>query len=82
MLHIISNHHTLETCTPYICDNDEVLFVSDGVYTATRIKCTNVYALKDDVLARAVVLPEGVNKIDIDQFVRLVVAHSNSITWI
>ena len=81
MLHIISNHRALETCTPYVSDSDAILLVGDGVYAATKIKCMNVCALKDDVLARSVLLPEGVNEIDISQFVALVVAHSNSMTW-
>ncbi len=84
MLHIISNPNAIETCTVHLLEKDEVIFIGDSVYALNDPEFDPpfpVYALECDLAARGITATSKVKVANMNQFVRLVTHHTNSVTW-
>ena len=81
MLHLVSSQNSVDRVVKHLSNNDAVLFIGDGAFDTCYIDQMSVYVLEDDLLARGIPLPQGVEAVGYSKFVELVVEHENSITW-
>ncbi len=81
MLHIVGSALGLQSCISTVREEDSVLFIGNGVYAATTVESAQCFAMQEDLDARGIDLPARVTATDYDGFLKLVVAHSNSVTW-
>ncbi len=92
-LHTISrspDSSLLDTCLTVINDGDALLFIEDGAYHATSqdllatiCSSIQVYALREDILARALLMKihDRVECVDFQRFVELSCEHDKVISW-
>lgn len=90
------DRNSFASCMRVISDGDVILFIEDGVYAATAgtsfsdaVKAaTNshtVYVLGPDLSARGMSndgIVEGINVVDYEGFVDLVVEHDKTNSWL
>lgn len=90
------DRNSFGSCMRVISDGDAILFIEDGVYAATAgtsfsdaVKAaTNshtVYVLGPDLSARGMSndsVVEGINVVDYEGFVDLVVEHDKTNSWL
>ncbi len=98
MLHTVNKspfeRNTLASCVANIDDTGIILLIEDGVLGATNstksslievlVKAGRVYALQADLEARGVAnkVMDGVQLVDYKGFVKLVVEHEASASWL
>ncbi len=92
-LHTISrspDSALLQSCLKVLSVGDSILFIEDGVYHGhadTELQeipaAVTVYALREDMLARATLAKsaERVEAIDTKRFVELCCAHDKVVSW-
>ncbi|MFT7472943.1 MAG: tRNA 2-thiouridine synthesizing protein B [Kiritimatiellia bacterium] len=80
----------LESCLKVINADDAILFIEDGVYHCisltnlpTIAESVKVYALREDMLARATLSKtmDTVEEIDTARFVELSCEHDKVVSW-
>jgi len=80
----------LESCLKVINAGDAILFIEDGVYHCsssvdlqTIDKTVNVFGLREDLLARAILSKtiDSVEAIDTTRFVELCCEHDKVVSW-
>jgi len=90
------DRNSFASCMRVISDGDAILFIEDGIYAATAgtsfsdaVKAaTNshtVYVLGPDLSARGMSndgVVEGINVVDYEGFVDLVVEHDKTNSWL
>ena len=77
--------HPLTLCLRAMADSDALLLIEEGVYTLlteqAALKGRKIYALKVDVEARGIPLPESIKAVDYDQFVALTIEYDKTVSW-
>lgn len=96
MLHVVKKSpfasHSLEQCLRYITSQDQLLLIEDAVIAAvdnqmwqTRLQQAGVlvYALREDVQARALLakVSVNINLVDTAGFVELTEKNQNILSW-
>lgn len=90
-----TERNSFESCLKHLTKGSAVLLIEDGIYGALKGSSTSelveralmghsIYALKPDVVARGMKdrLINGIQLIDYDGFVDLVVEHSSVQSWL
>lgn len=78
MLHIVSNLSGLRSFRNFVRKEDAVLYLGNTVRDAREIECAGTYSIECD---HSLQITEGIECIDYDEFVELVVTHINCVTW-
>jgi sulfur relay protein TusB/DsrH len=88
MLHIVSKSSLFERCLRYCNPGDEIILIGSGVETLPA-DCSSlsfplsIYGLKGNIEKSALPshIPDYINLVNYEQFVKLAVKHLQSMTW-
>lgn len=88
MLHIITKSlfrsQSVATVLPVIANEDAVLLLGDGLYSAGHPLLRNqqnLHAIDEDRVSRGLAIEPGVCYIDYDAMVKLTESHNPTATW-
>ena len=92
ILHLVNQSpfesHSLKECLAFSNEHDIILLMGDATYAlchqelSAQLSQTTVVALHDDCLARGLTVDESPCRlIDYDEFVRLTLKYSPTVSW-
>lgn len=83
-LHILSNPEKAQLCQQSLTQDDSVILIGDGAYSANewpKSSTAQLNILHEDAATRGLDINQDLNQIQYDEFVALSTIHKNSISW-
>ncbi len=81
MLHLVQSRSGLAKCKAIVQPGDDVVFIGDGVICTEAIADCRVFVLTDDADRCGIGIREQEIPCSMDELVRLVAKHDQSVSW-
>lgn len=81
MLHLVQSRSGLEKCKSIVQQDDDVVFIGDGVLCAQAIANCRVFIQMDDATRCGVSVGENGKPCSMNELVELVAQHDQTVSW-